>query len=219
MSMNFLQHRNHLFSGKNNGNTFGDPLNQAITFIIHSLWILWLCLSYSRVKPTREITSQWMWSEVTSQLLSDLPLQTSQGACRWRALFRPPGNRFPFHQSWRRWTRVNWRGTCPSSAWSDSPPFDYRGRHTCAGEQWSDVSERLVHCVGMERWGVLFTYTSIRRGYFLDFLKFGGNIIWYQRSVGKKISYVSVLRWLNTSILIHQLHSVLEVNRGDFLNG
>lgn len=37
-----------------------------------------------------------------------------------------------------------------------------------------------------EECSLLFTYTSIRRGYFLDFMKFGGNIIWYQRSVGKK---------------------------------
>lgn len=30
------------------------------------------------------------------------------------------------------------------------------------------------------------THTSISRGYFLDFVKFGGNIIWYQRSGGEK---------------------------------
>lgn len=35
------------------------------------------------------------------------------------------------------------------------------------------------------QFGILLTHTSIRRGYFLEFLKLGGNIIWYQRSVGK----------------------------------
>lgn len=45
----------------------------------------------------------------------------------------------------------------------------------------------------------VWTYTSIRRGYLLDFLKLGGSIISYQRSVGKKNKLYQVNTIFNKS--------------------
>lgn len=70
------------------------------------------------------------YSMFTWQLLSDPPLQTSQGACRLRALLHRLGNHCLFRQSWQKWSHVNWRGTCPSWAWNDSPLSGCRGQRT-----------------------------------------------------------------------------------------
>lgn len=64
----------------------------------------------------------------------------------------------------------------PLTAWPTIPAQDSNSRY-------HHMLTKVY--IGMENCGV-FTYTSIRRGYFLDFLKFVGNIIWYQRSVSEK---------------------------------
>lgn len=65
---------------------------------------------------------------------------------------------------------------------------------------------------------VLKTYTSMRRGYFLDFLKFGGKIIWYQKSAEikkkKKTSNIKTGKLLRNSVIM--ITSLLHINNHDF---
>lgn len=83
----------------------------------------------------------------TWQRLSDLPLQMSPGACRLRAWFHHPGNRFPDRQSWQRWCHTCWTGVWPSSAWTCSSPSDCRGRRTCRGERGDGEVHSHTHVV------------------------------------------------------------------------
>lgn len=134
-----------------------------------------LCRSY-RGQPTNVHVMTQRWPNVqthfTSQLLSDPPLRTSQGACRLRALYHRLGNRFPFRQSWRWWSRVNWRGTCPSSAWNDSPPADCRGHRTCRYKYISSIyhhkltnADTELYCNGVLR-GVFYLHINKKRIFF-----------------------------------------------------
>lgn len=74
---------------------------------------------------------------------------------------------------------------------------------------WATVTERykiieregFPLLVSTSHAGTTFTYTSIRSGYFLDFLKPGGSIIWYQRSVGKSKKKHSILRFNSVYIV------------------